>query len=97
MVCYAVPLAAAIGLHALGRHSEKVRPGQAQLVLMLAGGSTFGIVDHLWNGELLMIGSNLASDLALGLAITAAITALWAISTRLSAVAHSGAASLAAQ
>ena len=37
------------------------------------------MIDHLWNGELLLIGPNLLSDLALGTAITAGIFCLWEI------------------
>ena len=77
MVCYAVPTAAAMlifgGRKALHRENEK----NFRFGLMMAGGSIFGAVDHLWNGQLTMVGPNLASDLALGLAITAVITVAW--------------------
>jgi hypothetical protein len=77
MVCYAVPLTAAalifFGRKAMHKTDEKsLRFGQ-----MMAGGAVFGAVDHLWNGELFLIGQNLALDLSLGLVITAAITLSW--------------------
>ena len=46
---------------------------------MLAGGGVFGVVDHLWNGELFLVGANRLWDLALGVAITLAIVAAWAV------------------
>jgi hypothetical protein len=36
-------------------------------------------VDHLWNGELFLIGENIVSDLLLGVAITISILVIWAI------------------
>jgi hypothetical protein len=47
--------------------------------LLLAGGAIFGLVDHLWNGELLLLGENLFLDLMLGVAITAAIFIVWIV------------------
>jgi hypothetical protein len=46
---------------------------------MFAGASLFGMVDHLWNGELFLIGSNIASDLALGSTITLSVFASWGL------------------
>jgi len=39
----------------------------------------FGVVDYLWNGELLLIGSALMFDLLLGATITATIFGRWRI------------------
>jgi hypothetical protein len=47
------------------------------LELMLLGGSTFGVIDHWWNGELMLIGDNIASDLLLGFVITLGIFIMW--------------------
>jgi len=51
---------------------------------MLYGGALFGIVDHIWHGELFLISGSLAKDLALGGVITAAIFACWGIILALS-------------
>ena len=81
MVCYAVPLAALVisfigrkVLHRDGAHGF-------WLNIMLFGGSTFGLVDHMWNGELFMLGPNVASDLMLGFTITGGIIAGWGVLT----------------
>ena len=77
MTCYAVPLAASLlifgGRKVFHRENEK----NFRFGLMMTGGSMFGVVDHLWNGELTMMGPNLASDLMLGVAITCVITVAW--------------------
>lgn len=79
MVCYIVPLVATLfcagGRKALGKH------GQNSLLLniMLLGGSLFGFVDHMWNGELFIISGNIASDLVLGGTITLSIFASWGL------------------
>jgi hypothetical protein len=39
----------------------------------------FGVVDHLWNGELFLIGKNIVSDLLLGVTITTVLFVSWAI------------------
>lgn len=39
----------------------------------------FGFIDHLWNGQLFLIGPNLLLDLALGTIITLGIFCLWEI------------------
>jgi hypothetical protein len=79
MVCYILPLAA--GLIMAGRRRLLRRKDKEGfwLNLMFAGASLFGVVDHLWNGELMLIGSNIASDLALGGTITASVFAAWGL------------------
>jgi hypothetical protein len=44
---------------------------------MLYGGAVFGIVDHLWHGELFLISESITRDLFLGGTITATIFAGW--------------------
>ncbi len=80
MVCYAIPVVAAVVHHGLRKNVKGLRgdPRQSWLTLLLAGGGAFGFIDHLWNGQLLT-GSNLLSDLALGTAITIGILGLWEI------------------
>jgi hypothetical protein len=81
MVCYAVPMVAAVVHYATRRNiiSWKTSVHQLWLGLLLLGGAIFGIVDHLWNGELFLIGENIVSDLLLGVAITVSIFVIWAI------------------
>ena len=81
MVCYVVPVAAAILHYGLRKNVKRLdeSPRQPWLTLLLAGGGMFGVIDHLWNGELFLIGPNLLSDLALGTAITVGIFCLWEI------------------
>jgi len=79
MVCYAVPATAAV-LSVIYRKKHNLHTKYAQwFTLLFSGGSIFGIVDHLWNGELFLIGNNIASDLLLGLTITATLLASWAL------------------
>ena len=81
MVCYAVPAIAAVVHYATRKNivSWKTSVHHFWLGLLLLGGAIFGIVDHLWNGELFLIGENIAFDLLLGVAITVSIFVVWAI------------------
>jgi hypothetical protein len=79
MVCYLVPMLAAL-VHSGFRKKVKrmnANPYQRWLSLLLAGGAMFGVIDHLWNGELFLIGPNILSDLALGTVITLGIACIW--------------------
>ncbi len=78
MVCYTIPLGAAI-VSAILWGSMKKGPAGLWLVLLLCGGALFGVVDHLWNGELFLIGENIASDLLLGCTITGTIFGGWGV------------------
>ena len=81
MVCYIVPAAAAIVHYGLRRNirgwSKSIH--HFWLSLLLAGGAIFGVVDHLWNGDLFIIGEEPLIDVMLGVTITAAILVAWAI------------------
>ena len=90
MVCYAIPLVGALLCHVWRTHGHEKQQKYFWLNLMLGGGAIFGVVDHLWNGELFLVGPNLLMDLALGVAITAAILISWAIVVRFSAVPAAG-------
>ena len=46
---------------------------------MFYGGAVFGIVDHLWNGELFAVPTNLSKDLLLGAVISAVILISWGV------------------
>ena len=73
MVCYAIPLAAGI-INAVRRKTFRKEDKEGfWLSLMFAGASVFGVVDHLWNGQLFLIGPKIVSDLALGATITAGV------------------------
>jgi hypothetical protein len=48
-----------------------------QLNLMFYGASIFGVIDHLWNGELFLISPNLTKDILLGVVITACVWGIW--------------------
>jgi len=81
MVCYAIPVVAAFVHYGLRKNVKRLNenPRQSWLTLLLSGGGMFGFIDHLWNGELVLIGSNVLSDLALGTVITLGIFCLWEI------------------
>lgn len=81
MVCYIVPLIGAMVHFGARRRVEGWRTSvhHLWLNLLLAGGAVFGVVDHLWNGELFLFGGNLAWDLLLGVTITVTMVAVWAV------------------
>jgi len=81
MVCYTVPMIAAIGHIIMRRNitSWKESAHHLWLSLLLGGGAIFGLVDHWWNGELFYIGDNIIMDLSLGVAITITILVIWTI------------------
>ncbi len=81
MVCYAVPTVAAIIHYATRKNVDSMKKSvhQLWLTLLLLGGAIFGIVDHLINGELFLIGENIVFDLLLGVVITIVTIAVWAI------------------
>lgn len=83
-MCYTIPLAAAIITTSLWGRSKQ--PKIWWLNLMLYGGALFGIVDHIWHGELFLISESVVKDLFLGGVITAAIFAFWGIILALSKV-----------
>jgi len=74
-MCYTVPTAAAVITTFCWKKSGSTKT--LWLMLMLYGSALFGIIDHLWNGELFLISENWRSDIALGAVITAAIFAAW--------------------
>jgi hypothetical protein len=83
-MCYVVPTASAIVTTLLWKKSKNVKVGW--LNLMFIGGALFGAIDHLWNGELFLIGKNIASDLLLGVVIASFIFATWSVIVLLSRV-----------
>jgi len=77
--CYAVPLSAAAVLFAARKTGKSDSASLRALNLVLGGGAAMLVVDHIWNGELFLVGGNIASDLLLGVAMTAAAVGFWAV------------------
>ena len=77
MVCYIIPTTAAIIEYIRNRKIKEKTPHKNWLNLMFLGGALFGIIDHLWNGELFLISTNWVSDLTLGFTITVGIIGSW--------------------
>lgn len=78
MVCWIVPLMAAV-ITSVVWGAQKKGPAGWWLNLLLYGGAMFGVVDHLWYGELFLIGEAPLMDLLLGATITGVITGGWGI------------------
>jgi hypothetical protein len=76
-MCYTVPTAAAMVATFMWRKNRS--PKTFWLMLMFYGGSLFGIIDHLWNGELFLVSKYWIKDLSLGAVITVAIFVTWGI------------------
>lgn len=74
-MCYTVPMAAALTTSFFW--GKKKTPELWWLFLMFCGGSVFGVIDHLWNGELFLISENWLKDLGLGFVITAGTILAW--------------------
>lgn len=76
-MCYSVPVAGAIVTSVLWSRTKNIKT--LWLSLLFWGGAVFGVVDHLWNGELFLISKNIVSDLMLGVVITLAIMVCWGV------------------
>jgi len=79
MVCYIIPTVASIIEYVRNRKIRHDVPHKNWLNLMFIGGALFGIIDHLWNGELFLISANWVSDLTLGFTITTGIIGSWGL------------------
>ena len=79
MVCYIIPTTAAVIEFIRNRKIKEKTPHKNWLNLMFLGGALFGIIDHLWNGELFLISANWVMDLALGFTITGGIVGTWGL------------------
>jgi hypothetical protein len=74
-MCYLGPTTAAIITTFMWKSKKTLR--LFWLMLMFYGGSLFGVIDHLWNGELFLISENWLKDLSLGVVITTGIILAW--------------------
>ena len=74
-MCYTAPLIGAVVTSIAWKKTKSVRVWW--LNLMFYGGALFGVIDHLWNGELFLISENIVSDLLLGITIVAIILVSW--------------------
>jgi len=77
MVCYIVPTVATV-IQFIRRKNNKDKH-EYWLNLMFLGAALFGVIDHLWNGELFLISTNWLMDLALGFTITGGIIGSWGL------------------
>jgi len=76
-MCYVAPVVGAVITSALWSKTKSVKVWW--LTLLFSGGALFGVIDHLWNGELFLISENIVSDLLLGVAIVAVILVSWGV------------------
>ncbi len=76
-MCYLAPTAAAIATTIIWQKNKS--PGLLMLMLMFYGGSIFGLVDHLLNGELFLVSHDWTRDALLGVVITLSIVFFWVI------------------
>jgi len=76
-MCYLGPTTAAIVTTFMWKNKKTLR--LFWLMLMFYGGSLFGVIDHLWNGELFLVSENWVKDALLGVVITAATLLAWRI------------------
>lgn len=74
-MCYLGPTTAAIVTTFMWKSKKTLR--LFWLMLLFYGGALFGIIDHLWNGELFLVSENWTKDVMLGVVITVCILLAW--------------------
>ncbi len=74
-MCYIIPATSAVITSFIWRRNKTSKTWW--LNLMFYGGAIFGVIDHLWNGELFLISRDWIKDLTLGFVITAVILSAW--------------------
>jgi hypothetical protein len=81
MTCFVIPLLATFAHYGMKKKIPALQadPKQGWLTMMLGGASVFGVIDHLWNGQLFLVSPNIGWDLLLGTTITGAVVGLWAL------------------
>lgn len=78
-ICYIIPIIPLIILSLLRKKINIKEPEKGWLYLLLLGAVIFGVVDHLWNGELFLISEEPLKDIALGVVITISVFIVWRI------------------
>lgn len=78
-MCYIVPLTIILIINGLQKYKKIFITHLDRLNLLMFGGVTMLIVDHLWNGELFLVGPNTVRDLALGFAMSGVIIIAWTL------------------
>jgi len=81
-MCYTVPLLGAAISSGIWKKTKSQKVWW--LVLMFYGGALFGVIDHVWNGELFLVSGNIIKDILLGVVISVAILIVWGIILKLS-------------
>ena len=76
-MCYVFPTVGAIVTSTIWNKTKSVKTWW--LSLLFWGGAIFGVIDHLWNGELFLISKDWLKDISLGVVITGVILAAWGI------------------
>lgn len=76
-MCYLGPVSAAVVTSFIWQKKKTLK--LFWLMLLFYGGALFGVIDHLWNGELFLISENWAKDVLLGAVITAGTFLLWVV------------------
>ncbi len=76
-MCYSVPLTAAITTTILWKRKKTAKLWW--LNLLFYGAALFGVIDHLWNGELFLVSKDWVKDIGLGIVITITIFIVWSI------------------
>lgn len=74
-MCYVFPTVSAIVTSTIWNKTKSVK--MWWLSLLFWGGALFGVIDHLWNGELFLISKDWLKDLSLGVVITGVILVTW--------------------
>jgi len=74
-MCYVGPVAGAIVSSVIWGKTKSTKIWW--LSLLYWGGALFGVIDHLWNGELFLISGDIIKDLLLGAVITVSILIFW--------------------
>lgn len=79
MVCWTIPLMAAVITYGITR-GRGLRDSRGWwLNLMFLGGALFGVIDHLWYGELFLISEYWLMDAALGSVIAGGTFGCWGV------------------
>ncbi|MCS7249646.1 MAG: hypothetical protein N2323_00620 [candidate division WOR-3 bacterium] len=78
-LCYIIPTITLIFLSIIHKKLKIKEPEKGWLFLLFLGAVIFGLVDHLWNGEIFLIGENPIMDIVLGIIITFSVFIVWRI------------------